>query len=85
MRYLTLLPLLLLFACSTESAPETTTGTPEANAQAWTEVTTIGKPTARHEAAFIAVGDKAYPIGGRRINPVDIYDPAIKTWAVDHE
>lgn len=82
MRYLTLLPLLLLFACSTESVPETTTGAPEANAQAWTEVTTNGKPTARHEAAFIAVGDKAYLIGGRRINPVDIYDPAAKTWAV---
>jgi len=41
---------------------------------------TLGKPHARHEAAFVAAGDKFYLLGGRRIQPVDIFDPATKTW-----
>ncbi|MEM1358860.1 MAG: galactose oxidase [Bacteroidota bacterium] len=81
MRYLTLLLLLGLLACtpspSEETAPETAPGTEE---KSWQEVTTTGQPTARHEAAFVAVGDKAYLLGGRGIKPVDIYDPATKTW-----
>ncbi len=48
----------------------------------WTGITTSGNPHARHEAAFIAVNDKCYLLGGRRIQPVDIYDPASKTWTV---
>ncbi|MEM9364524.1 MAG: DUF5060 domain-containing protein [Planctomycetota bacterium] len=46
----------------------------------WETVETIGMPTARHEAAFIAFENKAYLIGGRRINPVDVFDPTTKTW-----
>lgn len=47
---------------------------------AWETVQTIGQPTARHEAAMVAFKGKLYLIGGRRINPVDVYDPATNTW-----
>jgi N-acetylneuraminic acid mutarotase len=53
---------------------------PEATAPAWSPVETIGKPHARHEAAFVGLGDKIYLLGGRRIQPVDIFDPATRTW-----
>ncbi|MFK7766465.1 MAG: DUF5060 domain-containing protein [Mariniblastus sp.] len=46
----------------------------------WETVETVGLPTARHEAAFVAFKDKIYLIGGRRINPVDVFDPATNTW-----
>ncbi len=46
----------------------------------WETVATVGKPTARHEAAFVGVAGKLYLIGGRRINPVDEYDPATNRW-----
>lgn len=37
-------------------------------------------PIARHEAAFIGVGDKMYLIGGRGMKPVSIYDPVYNNW-----
>lgn len=37
--------------------------------------------TARHEACFVWVGEKAYLIGGRRMPTTDIYDPATNTWS----
>lgn len=46
----------------------------------WETLTTNGEPIARHEAGFTNVGDKAYLVGGRRINPVSIFDPETKTW-----
>ena len=46
----------------------------------WETVETQGTPTARHEASFVAYDDRLYLIGGRRINPVDIYDPATNQW-----
>ena len=46
----------------------------------WETVTATGEPTARHEAAFVAFKDKLYLIGGRRINPTDVFDPATNTW-----
>jgi len=51
-----------------------------AAARSWAPVETIGKPNARHEAAFVAVDKKIYLLGGRRIQPADIYDPATRTW-----
>lgn len=85
MRYLSFLLLLLLFACndqpSTSSLDDGTSATvPPATGPEWVETAASGIPTARHEAAFIAVGDKAYLLGGRGIKPVDIYDPATESW-----
>ena len=77
-----LLPLLLAFlivGCSPEPAATTTPPAPPEN-DGWAEIAATGAPTARHEAAFVAVGDKAYLLGGRGVKPVDIYDPATKTW-----
>ncbi len=46
----------------------------------WETITTIGKPTARHEAGFIAHKNKLYLIGGRRINPTSVFEPNTNTW-----
>lgn len=46
----------------------------------WETLETNGQPVPRHEAGFIDVADKAYLVGGRRINPVSIFDPATNTW-----
>jgi lysophospholipase L1-like esterase len=46
----------------------------------WETCETHGKPHPRHEAAFVGIGGKFYLLGGRRIQPVDLYDPATKTW-----
>lgn len=46
----------------------------------WQTVDAIGEPTARHEAALVSFDDKLYLIGGRRINPVDVFDPRDRTW-----
>ncbi|MEM9160439.1 MAG: galactose oxidase, partial [Verrucomicrobiota bacterium] len=48
----------------------------------WENVQTIGEPVARHEAAFIEFDDKFYLMGGRRMNPVSIYDPNTKEWSL---
>lgn len=37
-------------------------------------------PVKRHEAAFVSVNDKFYLLGGRRMNPVSIYDAKTKKW-----
>ncbi|QDT04720.1 N-acetylneuraminate epimerase [Rubripirellula lacrimiformis] len=47
----------------------------------WETVEATGKPTARHEAALAAFDGKVYLIGGRRINPVDVFDPVTATWS----
>ncbi len=47
----------------------------------WEILETIGMPHARHEAAFVACGDRFYSLGGRGIKPVDIFDPATLTWS----
>lgn len=52
-----------------------------ADSPKWETVTTTGQPTARHEASFAAVDGKLYLLGGRRINPVDIFDPETGTWS----
>lgn len=36
--------------------------------------------TKRHEHGYVQVGQKFYLLGGRGINPVDIFDPATGTW-----
>jgi N-acetylneuraminic acid mutarotase len=46
----------------------------------WSTITAKGTPTARHEASFSAHKGKLYLLGGRRINPVDVYDIKSKSW-----
>lgn len=46
----------------------------------WELLEAQGEPTARHEAGFVAFKDKLYLIGGRRINPTDVFDPKTQTW-----
>jgi len=43
------------------------------------------KPVARHEAAFVRVGDKFYLLGGRGIRPVSIYDTNTGSWSTGAE
>ncbi|MDI1248435.1 MAG: kelch repeat-containing protein [Lacunisphaera sp.] len=50
-------------------------------ANTWEPLPTHGQMHPRHEAAFIAVGDKIYLLGGRRLQPVDILDPATGAWS----
>lgn len=40
-----------------------------------------GSPSKRHEACYVrAANGKHYLIGGRRVQPVSIFDPATSTW-----
>ena len=63
---------------SSQSQPSTTQSV--ALPENWEPLETTGQPTARHEAALVAFEDQVYLIGGRRINPVDVYDPKTNTW-----
>ncbi len=49
----------------------------------WVEVkaTDGSEPKQRHEAAFIAVGDKFYLLGGRGIKSTSIYDTKTQSWS----
>lgn len=55
-------------------------GEPTSTQWVWESVEANGAPTARHEAAAIDFDGKIYLLGGRRINPVDVFDPETKTW-----
>jgi hypothetical protein len=47
----------------------------------WTTVDCNGEPHCRHENGFAEFGGKFYLFGGRRIQPVDIFDPETSTWS----
>ncbi|MFS4467948.1 DUF5060 domain-containing protein [Maribacter sp. 2210JD10-5] len=46
----------------------------------WEKIDAIGEPTARHEAGLVAYKDKIVLMGGRRINPTDVFDTKTNTW-----
>jgi N-acetylneuraminic acid mutarotase len=46
----------------------------------WKNLETQNLPEARHENAFVRVGEKFYLIGGRKLKPVEIFDPKTKKW-----
>lgn len=51
------------------------------SAGAWASIIpSSGAPTARHEASYVQAGNKFYLLGGRRIKPVQVFDPGNKTW-----
>ncbi|MFK8113340.1 MAG: Kelch repeat-containing protein [Rubripirellula sp.] len=54
-------------------------------ASQWETIETIGQPTARHEATLVAFEGKIYLLGGRRINPVDVFDPETNSWTPKSE
>lgn len=46
----------------------------------WNTLDTKGSPTARHENGMVAHDGKVYVVGGRRIKPIDVYDPVSNSW-----
>jgi len=46
----------------------------------WVTVACEGEPHCRHESGFAALDGKFYMFGGRRIQPVDIFDPVTNVW-----
>lgn len=63
----------LLVHCGEEAADIDPDGT-------WSTATVSGTPTARHEAAMVAIGGKGYLMGGRGVKPVEEFDPATRSW-----
>ncbi len=59
--------------------------TPAAAVDTWTTLSPTGSPTQRHEAAFVELNGRFYLMGGRRVNPVDVYDPAANTWTANDD
>jgi len=68
---LTLLAGLFSIACAAQSDNIT---------QNWETISAEGEPTARHEAGLVAYKDKLLLMGGRRINPTDVFDTETNTW-----
>jgi hypothetical protein len=53
---------------------------PKTSTWNWETLETIGQPVARHEAGLVSHNGKLYLMGGRRVNPTSVYDPAANTW-----
>lgn len=47
----------------------------------WETIDCKGSPHARHENGFAEFDGKFYLFGGRRIQPVDVFDPATNSWS----
>jgi len=47
----------------------------------WLPIEAKGDVVGRHENAFIEYNGKFYLIGGRGVNPVNVFDPATNSWA----
>ncbi len=46
----------------------------------WETVSANGQPTARHEAGLVGYKDRIVLMGGRRMNPTDVFDTRTNTW-----
>jgi hypothetical protein len=53
---------------------------PDLKEYRWTTIETASQPAARHENGFVEYKGKFYLIGGRGINPVNVFDPETETW-----
>ncbi len=64
------------------TAPTTTTtaDTPPPGDAIWREVPDGGGPQDRHEAGFVAVGNRLYLIGGRGTRPIQYFDLGTGVW-----
>ncbi|MEO1253874.1 MAG: kelch repeat-containing protein [Bacteroidota bacterium] len=58
----------------------TSCGTSNNTNWSWEVIEAKGIPTARHEAGLVAYDNRIYLIGGRRINPTDVFDTKTNTW-----
>lgn len=47
----------------------------------WETIVCTGAPHARHENGFAELDGKFFLFGGRRIQPVDVFDPETSTWS----
>jgi len=67
--------LLFCWGCTTPKLNSLTKGK-------WMKLSTTDgtQPIPRHEAAFIKVDDQFFLLGGRRMNPVSIYDTKTQSW-----
>lgn len=54
--------------------------TPRRGTTAWRTLACEGRPHGRYDAAFVEIGDLFYLLGGRRIQPVDQFDPESGRW-----
>ncbi len=56
---------------------------PAVEAETWTTVEPADGeyPTKRHETSFVQVGNLFYLLGGRGLDPVEVYDPVTRTWS----
>ena len=74
----------LLLAACTHHAPATPAARGDITAievaPHWQVLDTRSRPTARHENALAALDGKLYLLGGRGDRPLEIYDPATRTW-----
>jgi hypothetical protein len=74
--------------CDGSDPPVTGNGLTEASVIAsgvqaipvWKPVETKNRPHKRHEAAFVECNGRFYLLGGRKVKPVDIFDPTTGTW-----
>lgn len=69
MRRFSLFYLLFVFFVPVFAVPET-----------WEPVATVNGCHGRHEAAMVTLNDRLYLIGGRKVKPVDEYNPKTKQW-----
>jgi N-acetylneuraminic acid mutarotase len=46
----------------------------------WTLIDAKGEVTGRHENTFVEYKDKFYLLGGRGVNPVNVFNPKTNTW-----
>jgi len=77
-RFINVVLFLSIAACSNTQINENKQT--KRNLANWSTVAASGSPTARHEASLVTYKNKLYLIGGRRINPTDVYDPKNNTW-----
>ena len=52
----------------------------EAEKTSWQTLECTGEPIARHEATFLGLDSNFYLLGGRRIEPVSIFNAETETW-----
>ena len=78
----------MVFSACKEATKETEPAhKAEAKQASWQEVKAKdgSTPVARHEAAFVRVGDMFYLLGGRGIRPVSIYNTKTSSWSTGKE